>query len=143
MNLPISLPFHVRYYFYVQKQTSWGDLMRNSSENMQQSYRRTPMQKCDFNKFPLHQLLLKPGPRPWTWTQNPNPEKPALWKTWTLKNLDPEKPAPWKHAPWNTWIMKNVTNSWMQKKIGRPHSIIYYNTRILQEETCKWAIWKK
>ena len=27
-------------------------------------------------------LLLKPGPEPWTL------------KTWTLKNLDPEKPGP-------------------------------------------------
>ena len=38
--------------------------------------------------------------------------------------------------------MKNVGNSWMQKKIGRPYTIIYYSTKILQEETCKQAISK-
>ena len=32
--------------------------------------------------------------------------------------------------------MKNLGNSWMQKKkIGRPHSVIYYNTNFLKEET--------
>ena len=31
-------------------------------------------------------LLLKPGPRPWTWTQKNY--------TWTVKNLDLEKPGP-------------------------------------------------
>ena len=51
--------------------------MRNSSENMQNIYKRTPMQKCDFNKVALHRLLLKPGPRPWTWTLEPDPEKPV------------------------------------------------------------------
>ena len=30
----------------------------------------------------------------------------------------------------------------MQKKIGIPHSIIYYNTKILKEETSKQTIWK-
>ena len=30
-----------------------------------------------------------------------------------------------------------------KKKIGRPQSVIYYNTKILQEETCKEAISKK
>ena len=42
-----------------------GNLMRNSSENMQQFCGRIPMQKCQFNKIALHWLLLKPGPRPW------------------------------------------------------------------------------
>ena len=51
--------------------------MRNSSENMQNIYKRTPMQKCDFNKVALYRLLLKPGPRPWTWTLEPDPEKPV------------------------------------------------------------------
>ena len=37
------------------------------------------MQKCDFNKIALDRLLLKPGPRPGSWTQ-------------VLKNLDSEKP---------------------------------------------------
>ena len=36
--------------------------------------------------------------------------------------------------------MKNVGNSWMQKKIGRSDSIIYYNTNILQQKTRKQAI---
>ena len=33
-----------------QKQPFKGDLRKRFSENMQQSYRRTPMTKCDFNK---------------------------------------------------------------------------------------------
>ena len=51
--------------------------MRYSSENMWRIYRRTLMQKCDFNKFALHRLVLKPGPRPWTWTLDLDPEKPG------------------------------------------------------------------
>ena len=30
-----------------------------------------------------------PDPGPWPWTLDP--ENPGPWKTWTLKNLDPEK----------------------------------------------------
>ena len=47
----------------------------------------------------LKGLLLKPGPRPWirtlkTWTQkNLDPEKSGLRKIWTLKNLDSENPG--------------------------------------------------
>ena len=51
--------------------------MRNSSENMPQIYMRALMQKCDFNKVALHWLLLKPRPRPWTRTMEPDPEKPG------------------------------------------------------------------
>ena len=29
-----------------------------------------------------------------------------------------------------------------KKKIGRPHSMIYYNTKFLQEKTCKQTIWE-
>ena len=36
-------------------------------------------------------LLLKPGPGSWTRNLDPDPEKPGPRKTWTLKNLDPEK----------------------------------------------------
>ena len=39
----------------------------------------------------MNWLLLKPGPGPWT--LDPYPEKPGPRKTWTLKNLDPEKPG--------------------------------------------------
>ena len=35
----------------VQKQLSRGVLSKRCSENMQKIYRRTPMPKCDFNKF--------------------------------------------------------------------------------------------
>ena len=34
----------------VQKQSSGGVLRKRCSENMRQTYRRTPMPKCDFNK---------------------------------------------------------------------------------------------
>ena len=34
----------------LKKQPSRGVLKKRCSENMQQSYRRTPMPKCDFNK---------------------------------------------------------------------------------------------
>ena len=37
-----------------QKQPFRGVLMKRSSENMQQIYRRTPMSKCDFNKVLLN-----------------------------------------------------------------------------------------
>ena len=52
---------------------------------------------------------LDPDPGPWTrtlktWTlKNLDPEKLGPWKTWTLKNLDLEKPGPWK-----TWTLKNL-----------------------------------
>ena len=34
-----------------QKQPSRGPLRKRCPENMQQMYRRTPMPKCDFNKY--------------------------------------------------------------------------------------------
>ena len=37
----------------------------------------------------------------WTETLDPDAEKPGPWKTWTLKNMDPEKTG--------------LRNSWMQK----------------------------
>ena len=117
LNISISLSSLILHYN--QTQTSWGDPIRNSSENMQQIYRATPMQKCDFNNIALHWLILKPGPRHWTWTLDPNPQK---------------------QGPWKTWLMRNMRNSWMQKRIGKPQSIIYYNTKILQQEICKQAI---
>ena len=42
---------------YLQKQPFRGVLSKRYSENMQQTYRRTPMPKCDFNKAAL-QLYL-------------------------------------------------------------------------------------
>ena len=36
---------------YVRMQPSRGVFRKRSSESMQQIYRRTPMPKCDFNKF--------------------------------------------------------------------------------------------
>ena len=42
-------------------------------------------------------LLLKPGPGVWTRTLkslDSEPEKPGPRKTWTQKQLDPEKPGP-------------------------------------------------
>ena len=36
-----------------QKQPSKGGLRKRFSENIQQIYRRTPMQKCDFNHADL------------------------------------------------------------------------------------------
>ena len=68
----------------------------------------------------------------------------ATSKTWTQTlDLDPG-PGPRKTWTLKTLLVKNMGNSWMQKKkIGRPQSVIYYNTKILQEETCKEAISKK
>ena len=44
------------FRYYVQKQLCQGVLMRNCSENMPQIYKRTPKQKCGFNRvaFYLH-----------------------------------------------------------------------------------------
>ena len=63
----------------------------------------------------LIELLLKPGPRPWSRTLDLDTEKPGPWKSWTQKNWDPEKPGPRKM--WET--------AGCRKKIGRSHSIIY------------------
>ena len=41
----------------LQKQPSKGVLRKRCSENIQQIYRRTPMSKCDFNKFALQFAL--------------------------------------------------------------------------------------
>ena len=38
----------------------------------------------------LKRLLVNPGPGPWTLDPDPGP---GPWKTWILKNLDPEKPG--------------------------------------------------
>ena len=38
----------------IQNQPPIGVLWKSCCENMQQIYRRTPMQKCDFNKVALH-----------------------------------------------------------------------------------------
>ena len=37
----------------IQKQPPIGPPWKSCSENIQQSYRRTPMPKCDFNKVAL------------------------------------------------------------------------------------------
>ena len=48
--------------------------------------------------------------------------------------------------PRKTWTVKNVTHEKRskqldaKKKIGRPHSIIHYNSKIPKEETCKPGI---
>ena len=57
------------------------------------------------------ELLLRPGPRPWTRTLDPGP---GPW-TRTRKNLDPEEPGPWK-----TWETPGYG-----KMIRRPHIITY------------------
>ena len=68
------------------------------------------MQKSDYNKVVLHQLLLTPGFRPWTWALDP------YRKAWTLKNLAHEKRG------------KQLDAKKKKKKIERPHSIIHYKT---------------
>ena len=40
-------------WWHAQKQPSGGALRKRCSENMQQIYRKTPMPKCDFNKFAM------------------------------------------------------------------------------------------
>ena len=37
------------YYWYLQKQSSGGVLRKKCYENMEQSYRRIPIPKCDLN----------------------------------------------------------------------------------------------
>ena len=83
-------------------------------------------------------LLLKPGLRPWTRTlKNLDLEKPGPRKTWTQKDQDPEKPGTSKNldsekpGPWKIWTLKNLLYEKRgkqldaQKKIRRPHGIIY------------------
>ena len=62
-----------------------------------------PSRKCTSKANPKRRLLLKPGPRPWTRTLDPDPEKPGPRKTLTQKNLDPENPGLRK-----TWTLKNL-----------------------------------
>ena len=38
----------------IQKQPSRGFPKKTCSENMQQTYKRTPIRKCDFNKVAKH-----------------------------------------------------------------------------------------
>ena len=71
------------------------------------------MQKSDFNKVALHHLL--PGPRPWIRAQ---------------KNLTHEKLGK----------QLDAKKKKKKKKKGRPHSMICYNTKFLQEKTCKQTI---
>ena len=59
---------------------------------------------CEWNA--TYGLLLKPGPGPCIRTLknlDPNPG-PGPWKTWSLKNMDPEKHGSWK--TWNKYGMK-------------------------------------
>ena len=52
-------------------------------------------QKSIVNTKKDKRLLLKHGARPWTRTlKNMDPEKPEPRKTWTQKNLGPEKSGP-------------------------------------------------
>ena len=37
---------------------------------------------------------VKATSKTWTQTLDPDPEKPGLRKTWSMKNLDSEKPGP-------------------------------------------------
>ena len=46
----INKPKNKTCFKVIQKHPSIGVLMKRSSENIQQIYRRTPMSKCDFNK---------------------------------------------------------------------------------------------
>ena len=41
---------YIGIYCRIVKQTSRGVLIKRCSEKMQQTYRRTPMPKCDFSK---------------------------------------------------------------------------------------------
>ena len=61
-----------------------------------------------------------PGPGPWkTWTQkNLDPEKPGLTKTWILKNL-----GSGKSGLWEFWAMKNARKNWMHKKKLEDHMV--------------------
>ena len=70
------------------------------------------MQKCYFNKIALHRLLLKPDPDHGTGPR----------KTWTLKNLAHENSGKQVDAKKKVWKITQC--------------IIYYNTKILQEEAC-------
>ena len=51
-HLPRTLPYNL-FRWIMQKQPPRDVLRKRCSENMQQIYRRTPMQKCDFNKEAL------------------------------------------------------------------------------------------
>ena len=53
LNTPLTDVSSKNFLKQVQKQPSRGVLIKRCSENMQQSYRRTPMPKCDFNKVAI------------------------------------------------------------------------------------------
>ena len=48
-------------------------------------------------------MFIMATSKTWTGSLDQDPEKPGLWKTYTLKKLDPEKPGLWK-----TWTLKSM-----------------------------------
>ena len=77
--------------------------------------------RSTFWKRSIIWLLLKPLPKPWTRILDPDPEKPGLRKTWTLKNLGLKKSELWKSR-----AMKHARKQLdAAKKIRRPHGSVY------------------
>ena len=58
----------------------------------------------------------------WIQTLDPDHEEPGLRKTWTLKDLDPEKPRPWE-----TWEIAEC-----RKRLENPHSVILLTLEICE-----------
>ena len=54
METSLLDPSPYQYFIQLQKQLSRGVIKKRCSENMQQTYRRTPMPKCDFNEVAKH-----------------------------------------------------------------------------------------
>ena len=74
----------------------WTNLFSSFYKSMYEAMLSSYQEKCWLCYTNLWSL---PAPSLWatskTWTQTLDPgTKP--WKTWTLKNLDPEKPGHWK-----------------------------------------------
>ena len=108
----------------MQKQTSRGVLRKRSSENMHQSYRRTPLPKRNFNKVAL--LCCKFATyfqdnfsKEHLWTTAPDYVKAGIWSKSVIKKLQFNEK--------NNWLI-----SWM----------LSYNNFHCSLEVC-WKQWNE
>ena len=59
LNYKLLIEIDQKSVIHSEKQPPRGVLKKRCSENMQQTYRRTPMPKCDFNKVASIKLQSK------------------------------------------------------------------------------------
>ena len=115
----------------IQKQPFGGILKKRCSENMQQIYRRRPMQKCKFNNVFSQEHL-------WTAASEVSSSNTAIdfvtEISWAFCQAILTSPC------WNTEFKKSLLNLQRTKKLCR--SICYYLEAALQRCSYKRLLWK-